>query len=364
MQIITDKKTRMIDYSSLKAEDFLLDDRFIDYCKNKTNSDFWESLIKNHPKVEPEIKKASQLFEIMSLKTSPEEKEVELNKLKVILSSSHNKHKQPAFIKLKTNFHRFKNFVAAAIILGIIAAGSIWYNTTFNKQNKPQEYSLNQFNTIITAPFDDRREVTLPDGSTVLLNYGSTIKVEDNYNENDRRIFLEGEAFFTVQPNTKRPFTVLTKHSQTNALGTSFKVKDFPGENFSNVKLATGKVRVIPVTKQKEEKEFILLPGKQLTIDQAGNSIPAIFSQQQLTDWKNIQINFESADLATIIREVEYYYGVRMVLQNEPRNQVALTGKFYEKSLKDVLEAVSYTNKLTYTQKQNTVYIHFNDGLK
>ena len=362
--ITTDKKKRMIDYSSFKAEDFLLDDRFIDYCKNKTDSDFRESLLKNHPGIETEINKATQLFEMMSLKTSPEEKVVELNKLKAVLSYSDNKQEDVPVVKSKINFYRLKNFVAAAIILGIIAAGSIWYNTTFNKQNTPQEYSLNQFTTIIPSPFDERKEVTLPDGSTVLLNYGSTIKLENNYNQKERRVILEGEAFFTVQPNTKKPFTVLTKHSQTTALGTSFKVKDFPGENSSNVMLATGKVRVFPVTMQKEEKEFILFPGKQLTIDQAGNSFPADFSQQQLSDWKNIQINFESADLATIIREVEYYYGVRMVLQNEPGNQVALTGKFYEKSLKDVLEAISYTNKLTYTQKQNTVYIYFNNGLK
>ena len=354
----------MIDYSSFMAEDFLLDDRFVDYCKNKTDSDFWESLLKDDPGIETELNKAIQLFEIMSLKTSPEEKEVELNKLKAVLSSSENKQEDVPAVKSKIKLYRFKNFAAAAIILGIIAAGSFWYNTSINRHKTRQEYSLNQFNLIIAAPSDDRREVKLADGSTVLLNYGSTIKVEDNYNEKDRRIFLEGEAFFTVQPNAKRPFTVLTKHSETTALGTSFKVKDVPGENCANIMLATGKVNVLPLKNQNEGEEFILLPGNQLTIDQSEGFLPATFSQQQLTNWKNIQINFEGTELASIIREVEYYYGVRMVLQNEPQNQVALTGKFYEKSLKDVLEAISFTNKLTYTQKQNTVYIHFNNEFK
>ncbi len=354
----------MTDYSTFKAEDFLLDDRFIDYCKNRNDNNFRESLIKNNPIIETEVNKAVELFEILSVSTSPEEKEVELKRLKASLSSSDNKLNQLPIINSKFNFGRFKNFAAAAIILGIIAVGSFWYTTIFNKQNSIQEYSLQQFKSTITSPFDDRKEVVLPDGSIILLNYGSTINVEENYNEQNRRVFLEGEAFFTIQPDTKRPFTVLTKHSQTTALGTSFKVKDFPGDNYSNVMLATGKVKVVTVTKQKEQTEIILMPGNQLTIDQAGNSIPNTFSQEQLTDWKNIQINFEGADLPSIIKEVEYYYGVHIILQNEPRNEVALTGKFHDKSLKDVLKAISFTNKLSYTQQQNTVYIHFNDELK
>ncbi len=355
----------MIDYSTFKAEDFLLDDHFIDYCKNKTEDKFlWKSLSNEYPGMEMEMDKAIKLFEIMNLKTSPEEKEEELKKLKAVISFFENSGESFRPIKPKTNFFRIKYFVAAAIILGIIVAGSIWYNTAIIKQNLLQEYSLDQFKTTITSPFDDRKEVTLPDGSTVLLNYGSTIKVDENYNAQDRRIFLEGEAFFTVHPDKKRPFTVLTEHSKTTALGTSFKVKDYPGEDFSTVMLATGKVKVVAVTKQKKQEEFILIPGKQLTIDRAGNSIPVSFSQQQLTDWRNIQINFEGADLSEITKEVEFYYGVQIVQQNQPENQVALTGKFYDKPLKDVLEAISYTNKLTYTQKQNTVYIHFNDGLK
>lgn len=354
----------MIDYSSFKAEDFLLDVQFIDYCKNRNDSYFRESVIKKHPGIENEIDTAIEMFDLISFKASPKEKEVELNKLKAVLSSSDRKHTQSPVVKSTFNFGRFKNFAVASIILGIIAAGSIWYNSTFNTQNSAQEYSLNQFNNIITSPFDNRREVALPDGSTVLLNYGSTIKVEDNFNAKARRVFLEGEAFFTIQPDTKRPFTVITTYSQTTALGTSFKVKDVPGKKSANIMLATGKVKVVSATKQKEQQEFILTPGNQLTINQSGNTIPATFSQQQLADWRNIQINFEAADLATIIREVEYYYGVKILLQNEPQNQVALTGKFYDKSLKDVLEAISFTNKLTYTQKKNTVYIEFKDKLK
>ena len=355
----------MIDYSTFKAEDFLLEDDFIDYCKNKNeHKEFWEALSKKHPGIEIEINKALRLFEIISLKTSSEEKELELTKLKAVLLSSKPVEEPARPIRIETNFNRIKYFVAAAIILGIIAAGSIWYNSALFKQDVQQEYSLEQFKMSIIAPSDARKEVVLPDGSTVLLNYGSTIRVEENYNEKDRRIYLEGEAFFTVQPDTKRPFTVLSKFSQTTALGTSFKVKDFPGDHFSNVMLVTGKVKVVPVTKQKNHEEFTLNPGQQLTFDQSGKAIAGTFIQQQFADWKNNHIIFEGADLSAIMRNIEFYYGVKIVLQNEPKNRVALTGQFENKPLKDVLEAISYTNKLTYSQKQNTIYIHFNEGLK
>ena len=180
----------MIDYSSFKAEDFLLDDRFIDYCNNRNDNGFRATLEKNHPGIKREIDKALEMFDLISLKASPQEIVEELNKLTAALNSTDITHRQSPVVKSTFNFGRLKNIAVAAIILGIIAAGSIWYNSTFNTQNTAQEYSLNQFNTITTSPFDDRREISLPDGSKVLLNYGSTIKVEDSYNVEARRVFL------------------------------------------------------------------------------------------------------------------------------------------------------------------------------
>ena len=57
----------------------------------------------------------------------------------------------------------------------------------------------------VSAPFGAKSEVKLADGTEVILNAGSTIKYKNNYNTNNRDIFLEGEAYFKVAKNQYLP---------------------------------------------------------------------------------------------------------------------------------------------------------------
>lgn len=98
--------------------------------------------------------------------------------------------------------------------------------------------------SIYTTGNGERARVTLPDGSTVLLNAASKIRISDNYVSGERTIDLDGEALFTVVPKTSSPFTVNAGSGSVKVLGTTFMVRHYPTDTATLVAVKDGKVSV------------------------------------------------------------------------------------------------------------------------
>jgi ferric-dicitrate binding protein FerR (iron transport regulator) len=86
--------------------------------------------------------------------------------------------------------------------------------------------------------------ITLLDGSVVTLKDGSRLNLKNNFSGNTREITLEGEAFFEIAHNPKKPFIIHTGSVKTTVLGTSFSIKAIPGETSITVAVTEGKVKV------------------------------------------------------------------------------------------------------------------------
>jgi ferric-dicitrate binding protein FerR (iron transport regulator) len=124
--------------------------------------------------------------------------------------------------------------------------------------------------------------------------------------------------------------------------------------------LATGKVKVQSLSAGVNKREdILLLPGEEAEWVKNEQPNKSGFDQQTLLDWRDTKITFEKANLSRIMETLEFYYGVQVTLENKPRMPIAFTGRFYEKSLKDVLEAIAFTNKFNYSQNGNIVSIRF-----
>lgn|ERR1035437_256716 len=358
----------MLDYTTYKAEDFLLDESFLNYCRNiSADKAFWKNFIEQNPGMLPEITHAKKLYSIVSITVSEEEKKMEADKLKSKISAYSEqtimeKSSAPVY-PVSTKIKKWLPGLAAAVI-GIIISIALWYSITGNKRyynTSVAEFTKARFEKVIRSGNNERKQVQLPDGSMVELNYGSTLKISDTYNQSQRWVYLEGEAFFTVTPDKEKPFVVITGKTATTALGTSFKVRNYDGEKVSNVMLATGRVKVQAMTNKNNREELILLPGEQATILKNNLFVKSTFNQEILHDWRTMKIVFDKANLDKIINTLEFYYGVKVVLQNKPRTEIAFTGKFSGQLLKDVLEAISFANKFKYTQTGNTIFILFNN---
>jgi transmembrane sensor len=136
---------------------------------------------------------------------------------------------------------RFYPWAAAAVFLILIGIGwMIW--------PRPATPPLAQAvpEPIIRSATDSVSVYYLPDSSRVWLNQHSALSYSDAYGQTERRVRLEGQAFFEVRPDASRPFFVQTDVTQTRVLGTSFEVKAYYTDPTVEVFVASGKVAFYP----------------------------------------------------------------------------------------------------------------------
>ena len=157
------------------------------------------------------------------------------------------------------------------------------------------------------------------DGTEVWLNSGTKFKYPNKFNQNERNVFIEGEAFFKVKPNKKLPFIVKTGKLEVEVLGTSFNVSAYPSEENQSVFLVEGSVRI---NNPEGDKIGEISPG-QIAVKTEGS--PTIQVQNAdpyfYTSWKNGKIIFNSEKLSEIAKKMERWYNVEI--------------RFSKKSLKD-----------------------------
>ncbi|WP_121667227.1 FecR family protein [Mesonia aquimarina] len=130
------------------------------------------------------------------------------------------------------------HYAAAAIVLIFLSLGSFWvFNTSIN----PNNTITDNFN-IIENPSSQLKRIYLPDSSIVELEPRSKLKFANDF-ENNRKVHLNGEAYFKVAKNKQYPFQVFCKNTTTTVLGTEFTVKA-DTNNTVSVKLYEGKVQM------------------------------------------------------------------------------------------------------------------------
>ena len=125
---------------------------------------------------------------------------------------------------------------AAAVILVLITAGSLFALT--NRDNTPTLYSK------VEAMRGQKSSITLPDGTSVILNSESSIMYGTDYNNSNRTVELQGEAYFDVKQNQTLPFTVKAGDLSITAKGTAFNVRAYLDENYISTTLTEGKVEI------------------------------------------------------------------------------------------------------------------------
>lgn len=176
---------------------------------------------------------------------------------------------------------------------------------------------------MITVPAGQRVDIVLPDGTKVCMNALSTIEYPSYFAGDNRKVKLEGEAFFEVTHDASQPFIVETYACDVEVLGTHFDVEARAEHNRFCASLVDGSVRVSD--RNNPTQKAVLEPGQRasyrdglLVIDQ----IP----QHETFQWRDGLIAFQDASFTDLIAKFEQYYGVRIELINKPIS-TTFTGK-------------------------------------
>lgn len=149
---------------------------------------------------------------------------------------------------------------------------------------------------IMTTPRGRQFQVSLPDGTKVWLNAGSSLRYPTAFEGNDRTVEIAGEAFFEVAKNKQKPFIVKTHADRITVTGTQFNVNAYANEPFMKTTLVEGSVMI---------NNAVLKPGQAYMNGQ----ILKTDADQDIA-WKNGFFNFTNQDLPAVMRQLERWYDI------------------------------------------------------
>lgn len=201
-----------------------------------------------------------------------------------------------------------------------------------------------RFVQTVTTPLASRTSLTLPDGSKVWLNAGSTISFSNRFGENSRVVSLIGQAYFDVKKGDV-PFRVETKNFSVKVLGTSFDVFAYPDEN-AEVTLERGKVQL------ETSKNVIadLNPGQQAIINKSdGQIMKRDIDSKAFVSWKDSRLTFDEVPLEKVVLCLERWFNVNIDIEQASIRNLKVNGSIEYENIVEVLELLKITAPIDYS---------------
>lgn len=241
----------------------------------------------------------------------------------------------------------------------------------------------------VTVPLGSKSKIVLPDGSEVILNSGSTLAYDiKEFGKRERKVFMEGEGYFTVARNPSRPFYVNTPAMVIKVKGTTFNIKAYPEERTEEAILISGSVEVFPrYTSSKKQIVELTMPNQKIVFTKSEANSKLSETQQHMFEekiiqakllgvqtvekvqnsvaWKDDMLIFDNEPFSALVTRIERWYNVNIQVNNPELEKARFTGKFDKETLDQVLKALTTLVPFDYTIKQNTVIIsRFNSKTK
>lgn len=204
-------------------------------------------------------------------------------------------------------------------------------------------------------------KVALPDGTTVILNAGSTLSYPKEFSQNARPVKLTGEAVFTVHHDESKPFSVYAGGLVMHDLGTRFDVKSYPEEQ-SFVTLAEGSLAVSVYRNRGKADAIILAPGQQTYYDRAkGAFMVKQVDADQVLAWTNGTLSFSEEPLREVLSTLGRHYDVTFKTDDGVKLNTAITLDIDStENLQRTLDIMSAITGLKYSIKGKTVTVSNN----
>lgn len=208
----------------------------------------------------------------------------------------------------------------------------------------------------ITVPAGQRINITLTDGTNVWLNARTTIQYPVTFNEKQRLVKLDGEAYFDVAKDKNKPFIVQTDKYNVEVLGTKFDVDSYSGTEIFETTLMEGSVRISSPTDA--HKSLTLTPHNKAYLH-GGRLLVKAVDDYTPYRWREGLICFKNETFASIMKEFEKYYGITIYVANRQVQKYLYTGKFRQTDGVDyALRVLQKDIKFEYERDDNNQLIY------
>jgi transmembrane sensor len=296
------------DYLRYNTNDFLTDEYFQEWVKyqHPETIAFWQQLLQQHPEKKKEIEEAYELLLHLRFSSRPPGADRASRMWQYI--DAHTPEHKVRRINLRSKW-----MLAAASIIFIISFG-IW------------EWSREHY-IYLTTINSEISTIILPDNSAVILNANSRLKYARDFGtHNNRELWIEGEAFFTVQHHTNTnnqppSFVVHTSNLDVQVTGTTFNV--YTRRQQTRVVLNHGGVVVHFKDKQLAGKT--MLPGNML--EYTTQQLPVLHPVDTLlfTSWKMKRFLFANTTLKEVAQIMEDFYGCKVIFKDPELASLRIT---------------------------------------
>lgn len=275
---------------------------------------------------------------------------------------------------------------AGAVCLLALVLALVWL--TRQPASSPSMVVHKEPMQVITAQNGSRMQLKLPDGSTVWLNAGSSISYARDFEGAARAVKLEGEAYFDVAKNPRKPFIVQVAGIDIKVLGTAFDVKAYASDKTIETTLIHGLVQVSrqgdsgmhPVLLHPNEK---LVLHKQAATNPAGKlfsdntaAIPQHDSIAAPTDvnimhlsgnpgpdglietaWLYNRLAFRGDSFETLAQKMERWYNIDVEFSDEQVKKLSFNGSFEKETVEQAFIALQAAVPFRFTLDGHRVVV-------
>jgi transmembrane sensor len=367
-----------MDPKKYEAEDFLQDPSFCDYClgNNEQAVNFWNAWISLNPERTKVIQQAKDLYGLLNGNHTASQymydRQLFIKKINEHLSL-------PGYIEPDNlNQPGRKSSPLRKLVLYAAATAAafllFFFLTPAIKKVLSPSLSVSPYVYGEDSKAGERKSFQLTDGTKVMLNAGSTIKVSKNFNVSTREILLEGEAFFDVTHNAQKPFIIHTASMDVRVLGTAFNIKAYPSDKTTETSLLRGSIEVI--VKNDPGKVVILHPNEKIILLNATKEDIPVKASQKIpvstpvsqkykisgltyypmdsslveVSWTDNKLVFDSESFEDIATRLERWYNVSIRFENPDVRQYRFTGGFDKKTIIQVLNALQLSRRFEYAE--------------
>ena len=230
-------------------------------------------------------------------------------------------------------------FVVAASILLVLTFSTtlfLWKVKIVDKPCLAQTYST----------ISGKSKVILPDGTEVWLHNNTTLSYNNDFGEKERRVSLDGEAFFSVTKNADKPFIVNADQLNVKVYGTRFNVECFSGKENILVSLLEGSVALYT----DEDRKTFLKPDQTGIYNKKLSSLSVEKDDVAYTaSWATETVRFEGESLAQVCKYLSRWYNVEIEVDPQVSDHYAYTFTVREEPLEEILRLISKTNPVSYS---------------
>jgi ferric-dicitrate binding protein FerR (iron transport regulator) len=335
------------------------------------DKEFVKEWVKEDPAREKELQELKRVWQLTSDLELTDEDEVEqawsvvsskMNQLRAVkpleLSSHSRGHDR------SKNDDGWKVFLKVAVVL-LVATGMF---AVYNYQDtEPKKVVTEEqvYESTVRAEYGEQVRFRMRDGTVVTLNAGSKIRHDNQFAEENRELYLTGEAYFEVNnKGQKHPFVVKTDDARVKDIGTKFNINAYEEKETTEVVVSEGEVQVSPQVEASTQpsKVVSVKQGKMVNVSRASDQLVVKEANiNQALGWLNKKLIFDNERFEDIVKRLERYYNIDITIKDDSLEKKIVKASFNNERVEKVMSVLAISLGANYEIKGDSISFRSED---